>query len=273
MSNVVRPLLGLLCCLSSLGAESGTKSPSGSTPVEAPPSSRSAAGKVSRVEPLSIPLRLTMGADEVLRKFGKPRSDNRFFGGGLTYPEFRVMFNTQGTEIWSVTLEKSIQLACGIGPGDSLEKVREQFPGGKIVQEKYEVRSGQYALGFSVSEGRVSTISIRPSGNRFEDPDSRKKSDTSRPVVTAQSLAGRWLDPKNGQSLELFSNGSYRTDVGGSGRFSVDGDRLVFTGALSAWDQGRATLSQPDVLEFHWTNAEGFNNYFAFLRVVDKPVK
>lgn len=71
-----------------------------------------------------------MGSEELLRKFGKPKSDNRFFGGGLTYSEFRVMFNTQGTEIRSVTLQTPVRLACGIGPGDTLEKVRERFPGG-----------------------------------------------------------------------------------------------------------------------------------------------
>ena len=47
----------------------------------------------------------------------------------------------------------------------------------------------------------------------------------------------------------------------------------MFTGPLSAWDRGHATLTQPDVLEFYWTNAEGFKNYFAFVRAADKSVK
>jgi hypothetical protein len=214
-----------------------------------------------------------MGAEEVLQKFGKPRSDSRFFGGGLTYPEFRVMFNTQGTEIWSVTLMAPVRLACGLGPGDSMDNVREHFPGGRTLYETYEVESGQYALNFTVADGRVSTVTLRPSGRRFEKSGSPGKTDASKPTTSAKSLAGRWLDPKNGQSLELSADGTYRTGVGGSGRFTVEGDRLVFTGALSAWDQGRATLSQPDVLEFYWTNSEGFKNYFAFLRATEKPAK
>ena len=273
MKTIAVPVLWLLCCSCCLKAESQLKTPPGPGNAQTQLSSRSDAEKTSRVEPLSIPLRLSMGSEELLRKFGKPKSDNRFFGGALTYPEFRVMFNTQGTEIRSVTLQAPVRLACGIGPDDTLEKVRERFPGGRIVYGTYEVESGPYALSFLVAEGRVSTLTIRPSGERFEDSEARKKPDASRPAATAKSLAGQWLDPKNGQSLEFFANGTYRTGVGGAGRFTVEGDRLVFTGALSAWDQGRATLSQPDVLEFYWTNAEGFKNYFAFLRVVDKPAK
>jgi hypothetical protein len=273
MKTIAFPVLWLLCFGCCLRAETQAKTPPGLGKTQTQLSSQSDAEKTSWVEPLSIPLQLSMGSEDVLQKFGKPKSDTRFFGGGLTYPEFRVMFNTQGTEIRSVTLQAPVRLACGIGPGDTLEKVRERFTGGRIVYGAYEVESGPYALSFLVAEGRVSTLTIRPSGERFEDSKSRKKPDASRPAATAKSLAGQWLDPENGQSLELLTNGTYRTGAGGTGHFTVEGDRLVFTGALSAWDQGRATLSQPDVLEFYWTNAEGFKNYFAFLRVVDKPGK
>lgn len=274
MNTFALSVVWLVCCNCCFGAESQAKTPPGSGHAESPLSFRSDDRKTSQVEPLSIPLRLTMGAEEILKKFGKPKSDNRFFGGGLTYPEFRVMFNAQGTEIWNVTLEKPTRLACGIGPGDPMDKVRERFPGGRMVYGSYEAESGPYALSFTSADGRVSTLTIRPSGERFPDTDSRKKPDASKPAATSKSLAGQWLDPKNGQSLELLANGTYRTGVGGSGRFTVEGDdRLVFTGPLSAWDRGRATLTQPDVLEFYWTNAEGFKNYFAFVRAVDKPVK
>lgn len=228
----------------------------------------------SPVEPLSIPLKLSMGADEVLRQFGQPRSDNRFFGGGLTYPEFRVIFSAKGDEIWSVTLLNSVRLSCGIGPGDSMEKVRAHFPGGRTVYDTYDVESSQYALSFAGTGGRVSNITIRPSGRRFEDPERQEKNKTSNRATAgtaATSLAGRWLDPKNGQTLELRADGSYSTGLGGSGRFVVEGDRLIFTGTLSDWDKGRATLVQPDVIEFYWTDASGFKNYFAFLRSKEKP--
>lgn len=57
------------------------------------------------MEPLSISLRLSMGSEDVAQKFRKAKSDTGFFGGGLTYPKFRVMFNTQGTETRTVTLQ------------------------------------------------------------------------------------------------------------------------------------------------------------------------
>jgi hypothetical protein len=46
-----------------------------------------------------------MGSEDVAQKLRKAKSDNGFFGGGLTYPKFRVMFNTQGTETRTVTLQ------------------------------------------------------------------------------------------------------------------------------------------------------------------------
>lgn len=83
-----------------------------------------------------------------------------------------------------------------------------------MVYGSYEAESGPYALSFTSADGRVSTLTIRPSGERFPDTDSRKKPDASKPAATSKSLAGQWLDPKNGQSLELFANGTYRTGVG-----------------------------------------------------------
>lgn len=271
MNTFALAVVWLMCCHCCFGAESQAKTPPGSRHSEGPHSSRSDAGKTSPVEPLSIPLRLTMGAEEILKKFGKPKSDNRFFGGGLTYPEFRVMFNAQGTEIWNVTLERPTRLACGLGPGDPMDTVRQRFPGGRTVYDAYEVESGQYALSFKGADGRVSTITLRPTGRRFEDPEGGGKSKPAAVSTTAKSLAGRWIDPKNSQTLDLRADGSYRTGVGGSGRFTVEGDHLVFTGALSAWDEGRATLTQPDVIEFYWTAASGAKNYFAFLRSREQP--
>ena len=51
----------------------------------------------NRVEPLSLPLRLSMTADEVVAALGKPRSDNRAFGGGIGYAGLRVMFDPRIT--------------------------------------------------------------------------------------------------------------------------------------------------------------------------------
>lgn len=253
------PALVILSCAIAGGLENDLPR----TPSRvAPGSSR----VVNPVEPLSLPLRLSMTAAEVLAQFGKPDSDNRSFGGGLAYPDFRVLFDATGREIWTVVLRDRVRLACGVGVGDSLERVREAFPSGQRVRDAYQVEIGQYAVTFDAPAGQVSQITLRPSGRRFVDPGAEGKPENKRTGLTLKSLVGRWLDPRNGQSLELSPDGTYRTGAGGKGTFKVDGDRLTFTGSLATWDGGKATLSQPDVIEFYWTNPEGAKSYFAFLR-------
>ena len=96
-----RLLLGLvLICLGQLDVFSAN--PPASTPAD-------------RVEPLSLPLRLSMTADEVVAALGKPRSDNRAFGGGIGYAGLRVMFDAAGTEIGTLTIEGDARLAGGGG--------------------------------------------------------------------------------------------------------------------------------------------------------------
>lgn len=233
-------------------------SASASTPVSTP---------ANRVEPLSIPLRLSMTADQVVAALGKPRSDNRAFGGGIGYAGLRVMFDSGGKEIWSVTIEGDARLAGGIGVGAALAPVKAEFPGGSMVYESYEVTSGQYALSFRVASGAVDRIVIRPAGRRFADFAPSAKAAPKAPVVPLSALAGQWIDPRNAQSLEIFADGRYRTALGGEGSVALSAEGLVFSGVLAAWDQGRATLSADrKVIEFLWSNADGSRNHFAFLR-------
>lgn len=221
----------------------------------------------NRVEPLSLPLRLSMGADQVIAALGQPRSDNRAFGGGIGYAGLRVMFDPSGKEIWSVTIEGDARLAGGIGVGVALAKVKAEFPGGTMVYDNYDVTAGQYALSFRVASGAVDRIVIRPSGRRFVDFAPAAKGAPKTPAIALAALVGQWIDPKNAQSFEIFADGRYRTGVGGQGSVALSADGLVFTGVLSAWDQGRATLSADrKVIEFYWSNADGSRNYFAFLR-------
>ena len=254
----------ILCLTAYLGFAHSEKQESQSSPRQHPPG-RVSAGDTNRVEPLSSPLKLTMTANDVLTQFGTPQSDYRFYGGGVTYPDFRILFSATGKEIESLVIRNRIRLACGLGVGDSMDTVRQCFPHGKTVYEAFQVETGQYALTFAAYDGRISEIKIRPSQGKFFDPNPAKSKPPARFGPTFKSLAGRWLDPKNGQSLELFPDGSYRTGVGGSGKFTIQGDDLVFTGVLTAWNQGKASLTQPDVFEFYWTNSEGFKNYFAFI--------
>lgn len=83
---------------------------------------------------------------------------------------------------------------------------------------------------------------------------------------TASALAGVWYGIAStvGQ-IELSADGSYRYNGGAGGRWRQAGDKVMFNGALEAWNNGVASLKD-GVLEFYWTNAEGFNNWFVFQR-------
>lgn len=80
------------------------------------------------------------------------------------------------------------------------------------------------------------------------------------------ALAGVWHGIANtvGQ-IELSADGTYRYNGGAGGRWRQAGDKVMFDGALEAWNNGVASLKN-GVLEFSWTNAEGFNNWFVFQR-------
>lgn len=218
------------------------------------------------VEPLSRPVWLAMTADEVLRTLGKPQADNRSFGGGLTFPGLRVMFDATGKDIGTLTITGDTRLACGAGVGDALAKVRAAFPGGEMVYDIYQVRTGPYELAFHTAAGKVSEIRIRPSGRRFADMRAGTAAATS-PAIDLKKLAGQWIDPKNAQSFEIRPDGRYRTGAGGEGKVEATADGLVFSGALSAWNDGKATLTADgSAIEFYWTNSQGARQYFAFLR-------
>jgi len=219
----------------------------------------------SRVEPLTSPVRLSMTAQEVIAALGPPRSDNRAFGGGIAYPGIRVLFDATGQEIGTLTLEGETRLASGIGVGTPLARVKTEYPGGTMVYDSYDVTAGQYALSFRAPAGTVDRIVIRPAGRRFAALSPTAPAAPAKPAPALRTLAGQWIEPRNAQSLEILADGRYRTGVGGEGRVTVSAEGLVFSGVLSAWNHGRATLSADrQVIEFDWRNADGSRNYFAF---------
>jgi hypothetical protein len=234
--------------------------------ARSPAPGSAATSKGHCVEPLSRPVWLSMTADEVVRALGKPQSDNRAFGGGLTFPGLRVMFDTSGKEIWTFTITGDTRLACGAGVGDALAKVRSAFPGGSMVYNIYKVQTGPYEVSFHTASGQVNEISIRPSGRRFVDVRAGA-APAPAAAIDVKRLAGQWIDPKNGQSFEIRPDGRYRTGVGGEGKVEATAEGLAFSGALSAWNQGKATITADgSAIEFYWTNAQGAIQYFAFLR-------
>ena len=258
LSHVLVLMFTGCLCASSSQAQGAPQAPSKAGPA--------AVAKGHCVEPLSRPVQLSMTAEEVLRVLGKPQADNRSFGGGLTFAGLRVMFDATGKEIGTFTITGDTRLACGAGVGDALAKVRAAFPGGEMVYDIYQVRTGPYELAFHTAGGQVSEIRIRPSGRRFVDLRTGAAPAAS-PAADLKKLAGQWIDPKNAQSFEIRPDGRYRTGVGGEGKVEVTAEGLRFSGALSAWNDGKATLTtDASAIEFYWTNAQGAKQYFAFLR-------
>ena len=68
-------------------------------------------------------------------------------------------------------------------------------------------------------------------------------------------------------SLKLKSDGTYTRSAGDGGTYTVSGDKVNFTGPLTAWNSGHADLDNKGNLEFYWRDqATGLMQYFCFAR-------
>jgi hypothetical protein len=211
----------------------------------------------NKVEPLSNGLALTMTANQVIAKFGKPDSDDRSYGGGIGYPSFGLIYNAAGTQIWHATVKSNgVKLASGITVGSTPEQVSSVF--GNSSGVTYQ----QYKLTFLYSGGVVYQIKIDPANGQFSAASS---STTSTKKV---ALVGKWqgINGTPGR-LVLRSNHTYTYSVGGGGgtwRATTSG--AFFTGTLRAWNRGFASTKR-GVLEFYWTRANGAKAWFVFQKI------
>lgn len=256
-SLIVLTLLLAVVSVSSRAAESTRQRPDKTPAVPAVQQART-----NLVEPLSNGLRLSMKKAEVLKRF---EGLTEGFGGLVEGRQW-TLWSTPGTgEIERCTLKRDVRLACGIGVGDPLARVRETFPGGATSGGNYQVVSGQYDLLFEAYQDTVTRIRISPVGGRFIDdsvPAAPKPKDVAIP-----SVAGTWYITRGGAGMVVLkADGTYKTGVGGKGTFRADGADLLFQGPLEAWNGGRGTLSQPGVIEFSWKSAEGFPSSVVLLR-------
>lgn len=206
------------------------------------------------VEPLSNGLALSMTKPEIVSRFGEPPNptwDSRTFG----YRDFSVQVGGQRLEIWRVTL-KGVKLNCGIGAGSSRADVVRAF--GKPDGITYD----QYQLTFSYTGDRVESIKIEPAKDSFaaiSGPASQpaKKEDVS--------LVGKWYGAGSTMGLiEMRPDGSYSYGQA-RGTYSQKDGEIIFTGSLTAWNNGHAKIKN-GILEFYWTNAQGFKQYFTFAK-------
>lgn len=88
-----------------------------------------------------------------------------------------------------------------------------------------------------------------------------------KPDAHSHAALGTWHGTNVASSFTLRADGSYDSPNGASGRWRADGSNVMFTsGPLTAWNGGRATISDKGALEFYWTTAEGYKQYFAFVK-------
>jgi hypothetical protein len=258
-SAILLPTLLAVLMASSRAAESSSAKPTAAKP---PPASPIQPARTNLVEPLSNGLRLSMKKEEVLKRF---EGLTEGFGGLVESRHWTLWYTPGSGDIERCTLKREVRLACGIGVGDSIAKVRATFPGGATSGGNYQVVSGQYDLLFEAYQEQVTRIRISPVGRRFVDesapPPSKPKD------VPIRSLVGSWYVTRGGGgTVVLKADGTYTTGVGGKGTYRADGNEVLFEGALEAWNGGRGTLSPEGVLEFYWKNREGFPNHIVLLR-------
>lgn len=103
-------------------------------------------------------------------------------------------------------------------------------------------------------------------GGRFTRASAARAPAAKAGALAASDLVGEWRGINGTAGVLLISaDGSYRFN-GEAARYRIEGDEVVFGGPLTAWNDGRARL-RSGVIEFHWKNREGFQNWFTFARV------
>lgn len=93
------------------------------------------------------------------------------------------------------------------------------------------------------------------------------KPDTKTPVKKPISVVGTWYGVANTVgTIVIRPDGTYIYGGNVGGRYSVQGNEVIFTGNLKGWNGGRARITSTDNLEFYWTNSDGGINYFVFAK-------
>lgn len=125
----------------------------------------------------------------------------------------------------------------------------------------YSFEDGAYVFGFmpvstptkAIAAG---TFTVGPLGQ------SSAQKTTARPP--SGKLAGHWLGIAGTfADLTINPDGTYISGGSAHGTWRQEGDTVIFTGPLTAWNDGHGKLKPSgDVIEFYWTNAAGAKQYF-----------
>lgn len=118
----------------------------------------------------------------------------------------------------------------------------------------YDLRDGLYV--FAIMPKNTDDILAGGSFRKRTPIAVRQRTATS-------SLSGEWIGI-NGTAgrVRIFADGTY-TFNDQPGRYQQSGNQITFSGPLSLWNDGRATVGDR-VIEFYWTTPEGAKQYFVF---------
>ncbi|HZU24414.1 MAG TPA: hypothetical protein VFA04_02775, partial [Bryobacteraceae bacterium] len=155
----------------------------------------------------------------------------------------------------------NLQLSWGHPPE---RKVGVMADGGFTTSiPAYSLTDGTYVFGFApvAPPNKVfaaGTFTIGPLG------------ETAQPAVqhASASLAGHWLGIAGTiADVTINADGTYVSRGAPPATWRQEGNTVIFTGPLAAWNNGRGKL-RPDgkVIEFYWTNASGAKQYFVLAK-------
>lgn len=124
----------------------------------------------------------------------------------------------------------------------------------------YNYPDGRY--GFAIAPKQRDTLLA---GGTFTKGTPRAVPVSTR-TSSGAGLTGEWLGIAGTYGrVRIYANGTYLFNEL-SGRYQRSGNTIVFSGPLSVWNGGRATIGN-GTIEFYWTTAEGAKQYFVFEKV------
>ncbi len=239
------------------------------------------------VEPLSNGLRLSWARDDVRERFGPGQTS--WDARTATYAGFRVATGGADEKIWHLhIIGAGVCLNSGIAYGSSMSDVQ------RVFGRAYGATYGQYKLTFSYDGDRLVDIGIDPAAREFTPfratpapptprptpapgPDpapapspvptpAPRPRPTPAPTPAAAAILGKWWGVQSMTQIDVNADGTYTSPNGGHGTWRMNGNDIVFTGALAGWNGGHAQLTKGGWIEFNWKDASGAAYLFQLIR-------
>lgn len=130
----------------------------------------------------------------------------------------------------------------------------------------YRLPDGDYVIQVATEAApRLLAVGTFRKASGEAPPAAEATHSTAPAASTDTSPVGEWRGiRRTGGVLVISADGKY-TINGGAGEYRVSGNQITFTGPLSIWNGGRATLKD-GTIEFSWTNPHGAKRSYAFAK-------